>query len=1009
MLNQNPPSHLPGWIAAALILPALLLSHVSALLPPDDPQPENFDRRRAEAAPPAIAEEPQLQAAKTVSARVQAAQIAWDEITGAPKFISSPRGFLTGPQGEGGAVAAAADAVPAADPLRPVKAFVSEHRELFGHGPEALEAAHTVRDNVDPHNGLRTVVWQQRVDEIPVFRAVFKAHQTRDGELVNVSSGFVRNAAVAALKAAPDRAARQNISAAQAIAIAAQGVGDAVAADEVEVEEAAAGPEQRQRLKHPALSDVTAQYVWLPMDRTTLRLCWDVVFSSLSHSAMFRVVVDAETGEAIVREGLTEHISEARYGVFTSDSPSPFSPGHDTPSTEQPLEAPRFLLSLEALDTNASPNGWINDGVNTTLGNNVHAHTDVDANNVPDLPRPEPSRWRIFDFPLDLTLAPSTYRPAAITQLFYLCNVIHDRLYQLGFTEAWANFQTNNFGRGGLGNDAVQADAQDGSGTNNANFSTPRDGSPGRMQMYVFTGPDPDRDGDFDAEVVFHEYIHGLSNRLVGGDVGISALVSRGMGEGWSDFYAFALLSEEGDDVNGTYSTGGYVTFLLSGMQTNYYFGIRRYPYSTDPGKDPLTFKDIDPAQRDLHPNVPRRPNSDNTANQVHNMGQVWATALWEARANLITRHGFAIGNELILQLVTDGMKLSPANPNFLQARDAILQADLVLTGGANQEDLWAAFSKRGMGIGAFSPPSSTTVGLVETFDPILAITPPVNFNSGGTVGGPFAPESMSYTLTNASDAPLDWTAEHAQPWIALSESAGTIPGNSSITVTVSITETANELAIGNYSDVVTFYNLTIGVAQTRAVTLAVSAPSILLFSLDDDPGWSREGQWGFGTPTGQGGGLGFPDPTAGATGSNVFGVNLNGNYSTASPAGPFYLTTAAIDLSGYQSTRLRFKRWLNTDYQPFVDAIVQVSRNGTAWTQLFANGPSSPITDNTWQSVEYSISAVADGQSTVFIRWGYRIGSSAFAYSGWNIDDVEILGVGTPEEAALGPVSAGS
>jgi hypothetical protein len=103
------------------------------------------------------------------------------------------------------------------------------------------------------------------------------------------------------------------------------------------------------------------------------------------------------------------------------------------------------------------------------------------------------SATRVFDFTMDLTQAPSTYQSAAVTELFYLCNWYHDKMYALGFTESAGNFQQNNFSRGGNGNDAVLADAQDGSGTDNANFSTPSDGSPGRMQMYVFTGPTPER------------------------------------------------------------------------------------------------------------------------------------------------------------------------------------------------------------------------------------------------------------------------------------------------------------------------------------------------------------------------------------------------------------------------------------------------------------------------------------------------------------------------------------
>src|SRR5439155_24031836 len=145
---------------------------------------------------------------------------------------------------------------------------------------------------------------------------------------------------------------------------------------------------------------------------------------------------------------------------------------------------------------------------------------------------------------------------------------------------------------------AVQADAQDGGGLNNANFGTPPDGFPGRMQMYIFSGANPRRDGDLDAEIVLHEYTHGLSNRRVGGGIGISALQSAGMGEGWSDFYAISLLSEPGDDVNAGYAAGAYASYLIGvGYQQNYYFGIRRYHYTTDIAKNPLTFRDIDPAQ----------------------------------------------------------------------------------------------------------------------------------------------------------------------------------------------------------------------------------------------------------------------------------------------------------------------------------------------------------------------------------------------------------------------------
>src|SRR5436305_13595973 len=113
-------------------------------------------------------------------------------------------------------------------------------------------------------------------------------------------------------------------------------------------------------------------------------------------------------------------------------------------------------------------------------------------------------------------------------------------------------------------------------------MTTYPDGNSPRLELYIFDGPHPSRDAALDVQVVLHEYTHGLSNRRVGGGAGITALQSRGMGEGWSDWYALTLLSEPSDDVNGVYAHGGYVTYLLSGMTSNYYFGIRRYPYCTD-------------------------------------------------------------------------------------------------------------------------------------------------------------------------------------------------------------------------------------------------------------------------------------------------------------------------------------------------------------------------------------------------------------------------------------------
>ncbi len=163
-------------------------------------------------------------------------------------------------------------------------------------------------------------------------------------------------------------------------------------------------------------------------------------------------------------------------------------------------------------------------------------------------------------------------------------------------------------------------------------------------------------------------------------------------------------------------------------------------------------------------------------------------------------------------------------------------------------------------------------------------------------------------------------------------------------------------------------------------------------WGLGADPGWAREGQWAYGVPTGSGGAShGKPDPSSGHTGGSVFGVNLSGDYSLTT-GGPWYLTAGPIDCAGWSNTQLRFWRWLNTDYQPYVYATLQVSSDGSSWTTIFSNG-SSATTATAWTQYTYDISSVADGSPTVYVRWGYQIASGAWAYSGWNIDDIELAG----------------
>jgi len=163
---------------------------------------------------------------------------------------------------------------------------------------------------------------------------------------------------------------------------------------------------------------------------------------------------------------------------------------------------------------------------------------------------------------------------------------------------------------------------------------------------------------------------------------------------------------------------------------------------------------------------------------------------------------------------------------------------------------------------------------------------------------------------------------------------------------------------------------------------------------LDANPGWTVEGEWAFGQPFGGGGSHGNQDPNSGYSGSNVYGVNLSGDYTVAVGV-PYHLTAGPFDCKYYQNVYLKFARWLNTDTPNYVASKVEASNNGTDWDVVWEHTGSSDITDESWQIMEYDISHIADNQDTVYLRWSYQILSAqAYSYSGWNIDDVELLGI---------------
>jgi extracellular elastinolytic metalloproteinase len=362
------------------------------------------------------------------------------------------------------------------------------------------------------------------------------------------------------------------------------------------------------------------------------------------------------------------------------------------------------IESPEKMDV--SPKGWNDmdrpgDGkgaYTTTKGNNVYAQDNpTGGSSWENNYRPDGGDDLEFagaGFEINYNQEPGEYKAAAIGNLFYWNNVIHDLFYPFGFDEAGGNFQETNFVEGPSGqNDAVQANGQDGGGYNNANFYTPANGQRPRMRMYLWNQDRPMKDGDLDSGIIVHEFAHGISNRLTGGPSNVGCLgsgQSGGMGEGWGDWFATAFQQTSVETMEGEWPMGEYAAGR----------GIRPYPYSTRFEYNPQTFTFI----------------TQSGYSGVHAKGSVWCEILHQVMYEMIQVDPINLdwysgegGNGKLLHAVTMGMALQPCRPNFVEARDAIFQAMEQI--GASRElscAAWKGFAERGMGVDAFTDGSNT-------------------------------------------------------------------------------------------------------------------------------------------------------------------------------------------------------------------------------------------------------------------------------------------------------------
>ncbi|MCW5967042.1 MAG: M36 family metallopeptidase [Blastocatellales bacterium] len=852
---------------------------------------------------------------------------------------------------------------PSSDPPETIaRNFLRSNADLYRLDAQEVNSLRVIKSDRTLHSGAVHITLQQEVAGIEVFQGAVTVHIDRTGAVVATGGELFADA--------PDSVNldRPAIGVTQALSAAA-GFVDAQIPNPVVIVAPSEGASLKQVIESGAVfaREIQGRLVYFPFTTGRLRLAWEFTLWMKDAPDAYLVIVDAENAALLFRYNFTwydENPLRPHGLVFTKESPRPANPftGDENPPIvereDRPFRAEPF--NGEELFAASDPHydWWAGRPANNLISNNTDTHLDRDSMpNQPDLPRLEAPDGN-FTFPVNFALAPTTDDNARAAQvnLFYWINRFHNILYRFGFTESAGNFQTSNFDLGGLGNDAIEGDAQDGSGFNNANFSAPPDGQAGRVQMFLWNTATPQLDGDFDQGVIIHELTHGLSSRLIGNSTGLTGMQSRGMGEGWSDYFALVMLREEGDDPHGAYPIGQYVV-------NRYARGIRRFPYSTQPSVYPLTFARI----------------ADNTA--VHPVGEIWCAALWEMRALLLERYGFSEGQRLSLQLVVDGMKLTPVAPTFVDARDAILLADRVANQGSNTCLIWSAFAKRGLGFSA-STTDPGDASPIEAFDgaPFCSDDATLSLDRSNYLPG----ETLRIRLgdRNAGTTSVLVVSEQTgdSETITLLPETG-VPGSYLSQINISAarpTSGDGDIQIasnGGDRIIVTYVDESTGGGGTATVTAAAGVGRERAVYADDvesgNRGWLATGTWAI-------------DSRSSSSPTRSWRVSSSGNSAYQNVIA---LTSPLLDLTSVTDVSLDFAQSYEL-FNGFNYAIVEYSiDDGASW----ARAKASTSTQAAFALSTFRLPGL-DGQSRA--RFRFRLQNSVTTGSNfWAVDDIHLTG----------------
>lgn len=554
---------------------------------------------------------------------------------------------------------------------RPARDIAAEFTSRQLPSPAGLYLANEYKTE---HNGVTHLTYRQRFQGLDIFGVEWRVNIDKDGRVVNAGGELFHAPA-----SRPANAARLPEAARAALSAV-----NPILARQSTLRRSGMTARGDARFVSDEMGELTGRPVWYPV-RGALQPAWHFVVTDADGVSTYDTIIDDASQSVLSKRSLTMFQASPKGAVFTGFSPQP-PVKIGVQSNDEPPYVQRSVVAF--------PNAWLSG--TETAGNNTITGANPTGTRFLDNPITASSPTLDFQFPLLLgpdAPVPSSFAPAATTNLFYWVNRAHDLFQDIGFNEAAGNYQAQNITGAGVSGDPILAYSHFGTqaltgaaNLNNAFYTTrdTADGSPAMIAMYLTSFSNLWSDGALASDVILHEYAHGVTFRLI--PTMNSGFQGGAMNEALSDFWALEFLVPEGAPPDGVYPISEY-WYRAFGT------GLRNRPFTTNKEINPLTYADLGRSW---------------ASPEIHEDGVIWVQALWEIRANLIRQFGEAEGRRRLKRIVIDGMKLSPPAPSMVDLRDAILLAERIDYKGESQAQLWEGFAKRGLGVLAYSPNSDT-------------------------------------------------------------------------------------------------------------------------------------------------------------------------------------------------------------------------------------------------------------------------------------------------------------